>query len=490
MSKAKSTSERPERVRTPSFVLEVPLVVTPKDARTALVRLEAARRVYNATLGDALRVLDRLRASPEWAAARALPKDSEERPRAFKAARKAHGFEEYAMQAFATGHKNAGGFANRLGAHETQKIGTRVWNAVNACALGQRGRPRFKGRGRPLKSLEGKSKGSGLRWNPGVASLYWGDLILPARLPSATEDPWLLAGLEARTKYARIVWRTVRGKRRWYAQLIQEGLAPPKARAVRPEGVVGLDLGPSTVAIVGDAAVALERLAPSIEQPWAEQRRLQRAQDRSRRAMNPDNYDALGRAKRGRRRWETSVRYRKRAARLAAIEARLAAGRKRDHGNLVNRILAQGCQIRTEKLSMRAFQKAYGRSVKVRAPGAFLAELERKAERAGGQVEWLETRTLKLSQYDHVTGTYEKKPLSQRTHPLGGGAVQVQRDAYSAFLAREVEDGAHNPSRLETAWAATEALLRRAGLCRSQATSGRPLGWPTVKLPPSESLAR
>jgi len=37
-----------KRCTTPSFVLEVPLVVTPDDERVLLARLEAGRRLYNA----------------------------------------------------------------------------------------------------------------------------------------------------------------------------------------------------------------------------------------------------------------------------------------------------------------------------------------------------------------------------------------------------------------------------------------------------------
>jgi hypothetical protein len=148
-----------------------------------------------------------------------------------------------------------------------------------------------------------------------------------------------------------------------------------------------------------------------------------------------------------------------------------------------------GTTFQTEKLSYRAFQRCFGRSVHVRAPGMFVAILARKAESAGGSVVSLDTRRLRMSQYDHVTGTCTKKPLSQRWHALGGGPVLVQRDAYSAFLAREVQDGAHNPSQLQRAWAAAEPLLRRAGLCKTQSTSGATSVKPTDTMP-SELIAR
>lgn len=381
-----------KRSKTPSFILEVPLVVKPEDERGLLGRLEAARRLYNAVLDDALARLAAMRADPDYAAARVLPKGSKARKAAFTACRKRYGFDEYSLHACATAHKNAAGIGDRLGAHETQTIASRVWKAVAPYAFGRRGRPRFKGRCRALHSIEGKSAGSGLRWNADIDALVWGKTYLPAKLPSAQQDAYLHEGLKARTKYARLVWRTVGGRRRWFAQLIQEGLPPVKAAHPRREGVVGLDIGPSTIAAVGEQAALLEPFAPSVTQPWVEIRRLQRAQDRSRRAMNPNNYDAKGRIKRGPKTWVKSSRYRCRAVKLADTQRRLAAARKRDHGHLANRLLAQGTTIQTEKLSYRAFQRCFGRSVQVRAPAMFIAALTRKAESAGAKVVLLDTR--------------------------------------------------------------------------------------------------
>ncbi|MRR34885.1 transposase, partial [bacterium] len=53
-----------------------------------------------------------------------------------------------------------------------------------------------------------------------------------------------------------------------------------------PAGVVGLDVGPSTVAVVGKEVADLVSFCPTIDHPWREVRRIQRALDRSRRATN------------------------------------------------------------------------------------------------------------------------------------------------------------------------------------------------------------
>ncbi|MDA8383959.1 MAG: hypothetical protein M0037_13060 [Betaproteobacteria bacterium] len=49
-----------------------------------------------------------------------------------------------------------------------------------------------------------------------------------------------------------------------------------------------------------------------------------------------------------------------------------------------------------------------------------------------------------------------KKPLSQRWHRLGGDDVIVQRDCYSAFLAKHATEDGHSSSRLEEGWAVAQ----------------------------------
>lgn len=121
----------------------------------------------------------------------------------------------------------------------------------------------------------------------------------------------------------------------------------------------------------------------------------------------------------------------------SSIERHLASGRKRSHGELANRILGQGTEIHLEKLNYRAFQGAFGRSTRVHAPGAFVAALSRKVEAAGGALIEINTFKTALSQLDHTTGEFIKKPLGLRAHHFGDGATKsVQRDLYSAFLAR------------------------------------------------------
>lgn len=464
-----------------------------------LGRFEAARRLNNAVLGDGLRALALMRESKAWATAKAMPKGDAKsavrnaRNEAFKTCNLHFGFTEYALQAQATAHKNAAGFENRLGAHETQKIASRVFSSLQEYAFGKRGRPRFKGKDRPLHSIEGKSNATGPRWHPDTATVSWGSgFVMPVVMPTKSKDPYIHACLRAKTKYCRILWRMEGAKRRWFVQLVQDGSAPAKYEFFYSGQLVGLDIGPSTVAIVSDEAVGLERLAPSVEQPWRAMRILQRAQDRSRRATNPENFNADGTAKKGPKRWIKSGRYQHRQLKLADLERRLSAARKRDHGELTNKILGLGNVIQLEKLSYKGFQKNFGCSAKVRASGMFVSLLTRKAESAGGKVVELNTWKLKMSQYDHITEVCTRKALKQRWHALGESNTLVQRDCYSAFLAKNVFENQHKPSRLREDWATAELLLRRAGLCVEKSGSGERLRLPPVEFKPlpSDRIAR
>jgi putative transposase len=234
-------------------------------------------------------------------------------------------------------------------------------------------------------------------------------------------------------------------------------------------------------------------LAAEVQQPWAATRRLQRAMDRSRRATNQDCYDADGTFKSGARIAVRSRGYLKLKARLSETERVLEKRRARSHGRLSNCILGLGNRIQTEKLNYTAFQKRFGRSTKVKAVGSLMLKLRRKAERADGEFRELNTQALKLSQYDHCTGTCTKKRLSERWHVLGDGSGVVQRDVYSAFLAAIADQNLIHPSRAAAAWPAAQSLLARAGWVREQPVSVAGLLAATSEanpLPAPEPVAR
>ncbi len=194
--------------------------------------------------------------------------------------------------------------------------------------------------------------------------------------------------------------------------------------------------------------------------------------DRSRRGSNPDNYnrdDTVKKASPGKRlQWVFTHGYLRLRARLKELYRVLAAYRRTEHGKLANRVVAMGNTVMAEKLSYKAFQRMFGKSVRDRAPGEFMGHLRRKAASAGGEVIEFPTRTTKLSQSCHCDAVV-KKPLSQRWHDCPCGAC-AQRDLYSAYLALHVRQYVKDEKqawRLDTesarkGWCAAEPLLGKA----------------------------
>jgi putative transposase len=441
---------------TDTFVHEIPLKTTPHDEAVLDVRLEAARNLYNACLRESLRRLDLMRESKAYQAARELPK-GKPRKAAFTASRKDHGFREYDIHPFAAKTCKTCWIGDHLDAFTIQKIASRVFGAVEQHAYGVRGRPRFKRRGW-LTSVEGKSNAAGIRWRDG--KVLWGGLTLQPIFDLKDKHGVEAHALSCRVKYLRLVKRTINCEARWSVQLILEGAPHQKSKNVISENTCGLDIGPSTIAAVGEEDALLAQFCDEVIQPWKEIKRAQRAQDRSRRATNPDNYNEDGTVQKGSRKWNRSNRYKKRQERIAECQRTLTATRKKQHGEMCNKVLSLGKIVKTEKLSYKSFQKNFGRSVSVRAPGMFIDQLTRKAANAGGVVEDINTRKTKLSQ-TCICGAIEKKPLKQRRHVCACG-VEAQRDLFSAYLAKHCRNHTLDIRRAKAAWPAAEPLLRRA----------------------------
>src|SRR5260370_26421812 len=88
MGKNRVEERKPSRTKTPTFLLELPLVADAGQAARLGGHLEVGRQFYNAVLSAGQRRLRRMRADPAWQAARAIPRTQrQERRAAFSAFR-------------------------------------------------------------------------------------------------------------------------------------------------------------------------------------------------------------------------------------------------------------------------------------------------------------------------------------------------------------------------------------------------------------------
>jgi putative transposase len=420
--------------KTASFITEIPLITTSEDSRVLAARLEAGRQLYNAVLSEGKTKLELIRNSELYQQAKAINKvNKKERSIAFQKAREFYRFSDYDLQAFANKTAIASVWIkSHLDANTIQKIATRAFKAVERMMFGKAKKVRFKQKGQ-FASLEGKTNKQGIRWTG--SGVEWSGLKLQAII---NNDPVILHGLNSKVKYVRLVRRILNQKNYWFAQLICEGKPYQKPKNIIGDGTVGIDLGVSTVAIVGDEETIWTPFAIELTSKQKKIRKLQRKMDRQRRANNPDNFNPNGTAKIGSKRWNNSNQYKKTASRKREIERKQAAHRKSSHGKLVNRALKLGKNIKTEKVSVKAWQKLWGKSIGFKSPSSFQSELKRKAENAGGMVLMFSTHKTALSQ-TCLCGNKQKKSLSQRVHHCSVCGLKMQRDILSAYLSRYVD---------------------------------------------------
>lgn len=479
--------------KTSSFVTEIPLKATPYQEKQLNKRLEASRQVYNACLGETLRRLNLMRQSRAYQRAVKMPKGGKERVAAFTDIRNKFDLVgKYSINGYAQ-QFNRCWITHHLGSQLIKAISSKAFLWVMEYAYGKRGRPKFKRYGE-YNSVESGYIGkeflferSDGQWiaSWAVGKLWTGQkfsgkgkvITLPAIIDES--DLVIAHGLSSRLKYVRLVRKVLNGKSRFYAQLVNEGL--PFEHIIPGAGIAGVDIGPSTIAgvvIENDKPkrAFLQLFCQELDDIQTEITKLQRAIARQRRINNDSNYEPdrwvrspggkrwirkQGKSKKGFRSWTKSNAQKRNEIKLQEIHRRQAAYRQSLHGYLVNQIVSSASDVRLEKLSYKAFQRMFGRSVGKRAPGAFVAQLKRRVEQYNGVVNEFSTYRTRLSQICHGCGTIQKKPLSERWHTCPCG-VEAQRDLYSAFLAVCVEDEKLSAAKADMLWPGAGPLLQAA----------------------------
>ncbi len=464
---------------TPSFVTEIPLVVSSQVEKELLARFQAGRQLYNACLNEAMTRVRLIQKSNTYQKALLTPRTlkkgkktvpNPERKKLFNQAWGDYRFSEYELHSFATLTANRSKWiAEKIDSNTQQKLATRAFNTAKKVLLGQAKKVRFKVPNR-FRSVEGKTNKQGIRWKN--EELVWGQLKIKATIDWL--NPVIKHGLDSPIKYVRILWRELNGKRRWYVQLINKGLPLQKPQNHVSDGLIGLDLNVSNIAFVGDKQAGLLPFAENVPTYQREIQRLQRQMERSRRANNQKNYHPnffaqkgrkivtkKGQPIKGKREWYNSKTYLKTAAKKREIERKKAAYAQSQNRKIVNEILRHGKHIKTENVSVKGWQKRYGLAIAAKSPGFVQSELKRKAESAGGSFQFFSTRKTALSQ-THLNGERIKKSLSQRVHQDMTGVV-MHRDIFSAYLARFVNDE-DNLLLLsaQQEWNRSEPILRSA----------------------------
>lgn len=453
-----------KRSKTSSFVIKLELCANSKEKNIIDKRIKVAKSLYNAGLSYLMKRLKGLRGNKDYRRLIAEKKDKDivkgmtkkqkenyrkEKALALKEIESNHGYSLKCVMAYVNNIYKAH-FNGDIGSAEVQKICEKAFNAVERVHYYKAKNVRFQSLYRGDYSIDGRTNKSGLRFIDN--NFVWFDLKVSVRINK--NNSYIMEALESRTKFVRLITETIRGKKRYFIELVQEGTPPKKNRRYGTlKSTVGLDIGPSTIAIVSNDYVDLVSLkSKKLEKSQAKINRLQRRIDRSRRANNPNKFNKNGTIKRGNKDpWIDSNNYKRLKKSLAKEHRKLRINRKESHEALANLIVSLGTDIRVEKINFVSWQKKakettknkengkinkkkrFGKSILNCAPAMLLEMIDRKLGYCGANLKKINTTKCKASQYDHITNTFNKKELSERVH-LAGGEIPIQRDIYSAFL--------------------------------------------------------
>lgn len=339
-----------------------------------------------------------------------------------------------------------------------QKVSNDVWKSVKANLYGSGESIHFK-KWDEFDSFENKSNTTGIIYDNGYVYINrtvnkpMHGIKVKVKMPrnkNSKHYQYEMDCLKDKTKYCRIVRRMFNNGWHYYVQLVQEGVPPQKHDVGK--GRVGVDIGPSTAAIVSKNKCSLKELGTNqneIKIFDKKIKKLQRQMDRSRRISNPHNYNEDSTIRKGKKKWSYSKRYYKTRNKLKTLQRKRATSIKQWQEAFANEIISDGNVIFIESMSFNGLKKKsketkknskgkyqskkrMGKSIQMHAPAQLVSIIERKLSYAGGVLFKVNTFKFKASQYDHVTDEYHKKKLSQRYALIDG--EPVQRDLYSAFL--------------------------------------------------------
>lgn len=436
--------------KTSSYTLTLKLDTEKYQEDILKKRFEKCRKIYNSCLSEALK---RYKHMQESKAYRSNCKyKGKDRNKKFTEINKKYGLAEYSLINYVTPLYN---YFN-IDANTGQKLASRAFKTVQKLMYHEADKVNFI-KYNELYSIEGATNRQGITYRDGI--IKWQGLKLPIIIKN--NDSYAQMAIKDKVKFCRIVRKEIKGKTKYYVQLILEGIPPKKVtkqgeiKGMIGEGKVGIDIGTRTIAYSSKYDVKLLELAPNINNIDREIKLLQRYMDRSKRATNPNKFNEDGTIKKGNKdKWIYSNKYLKARAKRKELYRKQTEIRKQDHYRMINDLLVLGNKFYVETMNYKGLQgrskkttinektgrfnkkKRFGKSLANKAPSMFLTMLNNKLKQNGEMLYKIDTYKVKASQYNHFTDEYNKKGLKDRWN----NDIEIQRDLYSSFLIMNVKD--------------------------------------------------
>lgn len=451
-----------------SFAMEFELIAGNQEINFLEKRFNAGSNIYNLCLGHCIKQLNKLKRDKEYKKSvkalktvnrklkkKNLSQDEIKRLKEIKISctnkikelEKEYQFTENDIQKYA---KIPRGFIGKiLNSAIIQNIASTAFDAAKKLQYGKAKKVRFKKKAEI--TLEGKNNSTGFIFDIKTMKLKLGKKLF---CNLKTIDERQKTCFKNRIKFCRVLKRYIRGTRRYFLQIVFEGI--PEIDFQLGEGEVGLDIGTSTVAICSNREVRLLKLSET-ELEARKIRTLQRSLDRKRRIANPDNFDENGKIKKKTKEWKLSKNHFRELNKLKEIYRKKRVKDNQHKNILVKFILSQGDTVKAEKTSVNSWKnrskktvtnksngktmskKRFGKSVNSNAPGTLKRKLSEKLSYFGKELIEINPFKTKASQFNHIKQEFKKCSLEVRFKELIKGIV-VQRDLYSAFLIKNVEN--------------------------------------------------
>ena len=456
------------RKSTPSFVVTRRIYVNQHQAAFLDRKMDICNKIYNTAVKHYREIIDKLKKDSRFKTALDLYRQegkADENAQSSDISKLMSEFKlnEYDIHAY-MGYQKAHAFGNSIGINIVQKQGSSLYGAIKKAVFGN-SVLHFRKRGQ-TNSFEDKKATTGIIYHRETDTFTLNKQSFRLK-PVRSTDHYLIEAMQHKVKYCRIKRECHKNRYHYFLQIVMEGHAPEKIELGK--GNCGVDEGVSTIAYYNGKQAQFKVLADGVEKYEKAIERASRKYERRMKAANPDNYNADGTPKKGRKTWkrtkgmQTALMELKNAHRLKSEHI------KQSHGRLTNMIVSQSSIIIKEPMDFRALakrsksetqlsdkkttviqngkvktiqkfkrKKRFGKSILRRAPGLFDKKLCDKMRRYGGTVIEVNSHNYKASQYNHETQTAIKPDLSCRVKQIGDNLVQ--RDLYSCYLLYNMKD--------------------------------------------------
>ena len=450
------------------FIVEFPLKTEIWQEHILDKRFEIARHLYNSLANIMLkRYNEMIRTKKYRQLMTDYKSDDLEKKEAAKIAmnnwRKELNLSEFGFMKEIKDMRNI--FKKNIDANAGQNIASNVWKAFEKLIFGNGHKIHFKKVGE-VNSIQGSTNKSGIRFFPEKRLMTWNKLSIPVLINDRKE--YELEAITNRVVYSTIVRKTIKNRSRYFIQVTFEGI-PPRKRDKETglfkhslgKGAIGIWITPSTLYAVGENRILVRKLAEEVQSIENDIRALMRKMDRSRRMMNPDNYNEDGtiKVKKGQKLvWNNSNNYLKMQQELKNLYRKQAVTRKIEHHKLVYELLEMGDTFYFEKTDYAALsrrkkkteinektgqnksKKRFGKAIANRAPSMFVDILKRKLASYENKLNVIRLKNGKdyqhVDEFDHLTGLYNVK-LEKQFKQIGEDSIQ--RFLYNAFLLQNTD---------------------------------------------------